>query len=49
MGMSEVVMLDMNGNSKGFKLLEHAMKVVERILEHRIRFQIIRGGKTGCN
>jgi len=28
------------GSYRGVKLLEHAMKVVERILEHRIRQQI---------
>jgi len=28
------------GSYRGIKLLEHAMKVVERILEHRIRQQI---------
>ena len=28
------------GSYKGIKLLEHAMKVVERIFEHRIRQQI---------
>ena len=50
MGMSEVVMLVMMGHMvvlgmecgsyRGTKLLEHAMKVVERIFEHRIRQQI---------
>ena len=29
------------GSYRGIKLLEHAMKVVERIFEHRIRQQII--------
>jgi len=28
------------GSYKGTKLLEHAMKVVERIFEHRIRQQV---------
>jgi len=28
------------GSYRGIKLLEHAMKVVERILENRIREQI---------
>ena len=28
------------GSYRGIKLLEHAMKVVERIFEHRIRHQI---------
>ena len=28
------------GSYKGIKLLEHAMKVVERIFEHRIQQQI---------
>ena len=28
------------GSYRGIKLLEHAMKVVERIFEHRIRQQI---------
>ena len=28
------------GSYRGFKLLEHAMKVVERIFEHRIRQQV---------
>ena len=28
------------GSFRGIKLLEHAMKVVERIFEHRIRQQI---------
>jgi len=28
------------GSYKGTKLLEHAMKVVERIFEHRIQQQI---------
>ena len=28
------------GSYKGIRLLEHAMKVVERIFEHRIRQQI---------
>jgi len=28
------------GSYRGIKLLEHAKKVVERILEHRIRQQI---------
>jgi len=28
------------GSYRGMKLLEHAMKVVERIFEHRIRQQI---------
>jgi len=30
----------MCGSYRGIKLLEHAMKVVERIFEHRIRQQI---------
>ena len=30
-----------NLQSKGIKLLEHAMKVVKRIFEHRIRQQIV--------
>jgi len=30
------------GSYKGIKLLEHAMKVVERIFKHRIRQQIDR-------
>jgi len=29
------------GSYRGIKLLEHAMKVVERIFEHRIRLQIV--------
>ena len=29
------------GSYRGIKLLEHAMKVVERIFEHRIRQQIV--------
>ena len=29
------------GYYRGIKLLEHAMKVVERIFEHRIRQQIV--------
>jgi len=29
------------GSYKGIKLLEHAMKVVKRIFEHRIRQQIV--------
>ena len=29
------------GSFRGIKLLEHAMKVVERIFEHRIRQQIV--------
>ena len=29
------------GSYRGMKLLEHAMKVVERIFEHRIRQQIV--------
>jgi len=28
------------GSYRGIKLLEHAMKVVERIVQHRIRQQI---------
>ena len=28
------------GSYRGIKLLQHSMKVVERILEHRIRQQI---------
>jgi len=28
------------GSCRGIRLLEHAMKVVERIFEHRIRLQI---------
>ena len=28
------------GSYRGIKLLEHAVKVVERIFEHRIRWQI---------
>jgi len=28
------------GSYRGIKLLEHAMKVLERIVEHRIRQQI---------
>ena len=29
------------GSYRGIKLLEHAMKVVERIFEHRIQQQIV--------
>ena len=29
------------GSYRGIKLLEHAMKVVERIFEHRMRQQIV--------
>ena len=29
------------GSYRGIKLLEHAMKMVERIFEHRIRQQIV--------
>ena len=29
------------GSYRGIKLLEHAMKVVERFFEHRIRQQIV--------
>ena len=29
------------GSYRGMKMLEHAMKVVERIVEHRIRQQIV--------
>jgi len=29
------------GSYRGIKLLEHAMEVVERIFEHRIRQQIV--------
>ena len=32
------------GCYRGIKLLEHAMKVVERIFEHRIRQQIVIDG-----
>ena len=31
------------GSYRGIKMLEHAMKVVERIFEHRIRQQIVSG------
>ena len=35
------------GSYRGIKLLEHAMKIVERIFEHRIRQQIERLREPG--
>ena len=36
------------GSYRGIKLLEHAMKVVERIFEHRVRQQIEIDGMRAC-